>query len=403
MVTKQLDIEDTSAVSIKEAALTRRVVSGHTHNFYRYPARFSPLFAQQIIKEFTDPGDYVLDPFVGGGTTIVEARSLGRRAIGIDINSLATFITEAKTNLLSSRDIVSIKKWSQSLPEKLSLKNTVKFDSFWENYLRNINSRSTWPIRNTIQLGIDYAETLDSSGQIIFARCALLNSSQWALDSKKILPAASEFRGKIQDDVHKMLQSADNYSRIVNFADSAWKSDGLRKVKLFNKKLADLSNNDKLDRYPSPKLILTSPPYPGVHVLYHRWQVDGRKETPAPYWIANRLDGSGESYYTFGPRHEDQLTSYFKNTYQSFKTLSKIADHNTTIVQMIAFSEPKWQLPLYLETLSEAGFSELASNKLSNSKDGRLWRQVPNRKWHANVRGQTSSSNEVVLFHKLKH
>jgi hypothetical protein len=39
------------------------------------------------------------------------------------------------------------------------------------------------------------------------------------------------------------------------------------------------------------KLIVTSPPYPGVHVLYHRWHVDGRRETPAPYWIAGCNDG----------------------------------------------------------------------------------------------------------------
>ena len=52
----------------------------------------------------------------------------------------------------------------------------------------------------------------------------------------------------------------------------------------------------------APKLVLTSPPYPGVHVLYHRWQVDGRKEAPLPFMIANKLDGAGSSYYTMGDR-----------------------------------------------------------------------------------------------------
>jgi hypothetical protein len=42
--------------------------AGHTHNFYRYPARFSPQFARAAVEAFSAPGDTVLDPFVGGGT-----------------------------------------------------------------------------------------------------------------------------------------------------------------------------------------------------------------------------------------------------------------------------------------------------------------------------------------------
>ena len=46
---------------------------------------------------------------------------------------------------------------------------------------------------------------------------------------------------------------------------------------------------------PKPKLVLTSPPYPGVYVNYHRWKLRGRREIPAPYWIAGREDGNGMS------------------------------------------------------------------------------------------------------------
>jgi DNA modification methylase len=72
-------------------------ISGHTHNFYRYPARFSPLFVREMIRHFSQPCDVILDPFMGGGTVIVEALSLGRRAIGVDLNSLAHFVSKVKT------------------------------------------------------------------------------------------------------------------------------------------------------------------------------------------------------------------------------------------------------------------------------------------------------------------
>lgn len=64
--------------TLYEAAQDKGRVQGLTHNFYRYPARFSPQFARTAIELFSKPGDVVLDPYVGGGTTIVEASVLNR-------------------------------------------------------------------------------------------------------------------------------------------------------------------------------------------------------------------------------------------------------------------------------------------------------------------------------------
>lgn len=91
---------------------SREPVSGLTHGFYRYPARFSPLFVRAAIEAFTEPGDLVLDPFLGGATTAVEALALGRRAAGIDINALAIFVAQAKTLLLSDADLASVRRWA---------------------------------------------------------------------------------------------------------------------------------------------------------------------------------------------------------------------------------------------------------------------------------------------------
>jgi DNA modification methylase len=49
----------------------RQPVAGLTHNFYKYPARFSPSFVRQAILNFTEPGDLGLDPFMGPGALII--------------------------------------------------------------------------------------------------------------------------------------------------------------------------------------------------------------------------------------------------------------------------------------------------------------------------------------------
>jgi len=52
-----------------------------------HSAAFPKALPQWFIKLLTDPGDLVLDPFVGSGTTCVVAQELGRRSVGIDIIS----------------------------------------------------------------------------------------------------------------------------------------------------------------------------------------------------------------------------------------------------------------------------------------------------------------------------
>jgi hypothetical protein len=52
----------------------------------RHPQRTLPAVAAQAISRYTQPGHTVFDPFVGGGTTVIEAIYAGRRAVGADID-----------------------------------------------------------------------------------------------------------------------------------------------------------------------------------------------------------------------------------------------------------------------------------------------------------------------------
>jgi len=52
-----------------------------------HPAAFPLSLPDWFIRLLTDEGDMVLDPFAGSGTTLVAARKLHRKAIGIDISN----------------------------------------------------------------------------------------------------------------------------------------------------------------------------------------------------------------------------------------------------------------------------------------------------------------------------
>lgn len=71
------------------------------HNVCSYLAMFPPSLPHYFIDQFTAEGDYVLDPFCGRGTTLLEASLLKRIPIGNDLNPLAYTLSFSKVNVPS--------------------------------------------------------------------------------------------------------------------------------------------------------------------------------------------------------------------------------------------------------------------------------------------------------------
>lgn len=83
-----------------------------THDLHPYPAKFIPQIPGHCIAQLSLPGELVLDPFGGSGTTALEAVRLGRRALSIDANAVGTLIGRVKTsnlNRTASRDLRAIR------------------------------------------------------------------------------------------------------------------------------------------------------------------------------------------------------------------------------------------------------------------------------------------------------
>jgi hypothetical protein len=394
-------ISDTIRSQLLEAVQRQDEISGLTHNVYKYPARCSPYFIRAAIQAFTEPGDLILDPFMGGGTTLVEGSALGRRCVGTDINSLAVFVSKAKTQLTTDRDLATVELWARTLIPNLNVRNLAVSDGHWRKlgYYKNVSTKATWRVRKLVALAVESCCVLESPAQELLARAIILNTAQWALDSRRRIPSVSEFRDAFLQTAISTIDGSKAYSDAIRSL-PMWNADEKQaKPICIHRSIVGSEEDDRIRGLGSPKMVLTSPPYPGVHVLYHRWQVQGRRESPAPYWITGSADGAGASYYTFGDRHDRELKKYFKHAQAAFTSLARLCSADTLIVQMVAFAKPEWQLSAYLSMLEEAGLSEVPTG--SNGL-GRIWRQVPNRKWYASWRKSIPSSSEVVLFHQVR-
>jgi hypothetical protein len=71
---------------------TAKQRAAHSLHEVSYRACFKPQLPRFFVERLTQPGDVVYDPFMGRGTTLVEAALMGRRACGCDVNPLSTVL-----------------------------------------------------------------------------------------------------------------------------------------------------------------------------------------------------------------------------------------------------------------------------------------------------------------------
>ncbi|MCX7993536.1 MAG: site-specific DNA-methyltransferase [Fimbriimonadales bacterium] len=159
--------------------LTQKQTSYATHGYHRYPAKFIPQLAARLIREHSSEGNLVIDPFMGSGTTLVEAKLLRRRSIGVDINPVAHLVAQAKTQAIEPTRLTHA---MEQLVERLSehaqpsLFTGVETQSLpgngteWHERLRYWFSEATLCQLAQIQQAIN---RLESEAERTFFNCAL--------------------------------------------------------------------------------------------------------------------------------------------------------------------------------------------------------------------------------------
>lgn len=127
---------DLSFSQVKEAETTK-----HVHRLHPYKGKFIPQLVEYFLGSHTDnfkrevyfrPGDIILDPFVGSGTTLVQANELGMHSIGVDISYFNCLIAEAK---LEAYNIESVLARCQELYSIIKVEHDKSGVSALENEL----------------------------------------------------------------------------------------------------------------------------------------------------------------------------------------------------------------------------------------------------------------------------
>jgi hypothetical protein len=93
-------LADGLVAALRAAQEDEECAESLTHPLHSYPAKLHPATARvlaEIVGQTARSPQAIVDPFCGSGTTLVEIRAAGMRAVGVDLNPLAVLVSRAKT------------------------------------------------------------------------------------------------------------------------------------------------------------------------------------------------------------------------------------------------------------------------------------------------------------------
>ena len=249
--------------------LPQRILNGEIHNWYRIVLGYSDHLVAGILDEFgIEPGQTVLDPFCGTGTTLVECMKRGVDAVGIDANPASCYAASVKTNwgLRSERlrDLGLIIKASHK--KFLRRKRSIESDPTFV-YLENSGMlRRGWISPEPLRQAIALKQSINSLETSVAYRraCTLALVAEFVGGASNVKFGPELYcvaPKKSQEVVQGLIRRID-----------AMASD-LDKVHFVARGRARVLRGDSrncgsllLARAPGPyAAVITSPPYPAEH------------------------------------------------------------------------------------------------------------------------------------------
>ncbi len=129
-IIEKISIGDIKTVKYTNEFWTSKQRQANSIHEISYRACFKAQLPRFFIKELTNELDYVYDPFLGRGTTIIEAALLNRQIVGNDINPLSKILSESR---LLIPNLVELKKHLDKIPIDYTKKADIDLSMFYHS------------------------------------------------------------------------------------------------------------------------------------------------------------------------------------------------------------------------------------------------------------------------------
>ncbi len=162
-------VEALRGLPYREGEFSSRAWGHPLHSLCSYPSKIKPAIAHILIREFTSPGDRILDPFSGIGTIPLEACLSGRVGLGGDLNPLGWWGTLAKTRFPLREEVDEVLTQISERVHDIDVESTLSNMSIEEEIAEFFESRT----RAEVLVVRDFllSEIASSSGKRQAALC----------------------------------------------------------------------------------------------------------------------------------------------------------------------------------------------------------------------------------------
>jgi DNA modification methylase len=275
--------------------LAERERTKHVNRLHPYLGKFIPQLVEWFLQRYFQKGDWILDPFLGSGTTLVQANEMGMASIGVDISEFNCHIAKVKLGrydlALARKEVLEVESRVQSFSNRLHQKDDPSLELFPDDKLDKLkegllaecksNYLKTWFAPNALLEMLYYRRLIPHYKnqdllRIILSRA--VRSSRLITHYDLATPKAPIAVGETYwcRKHNRLCMPIDNCIEKIH----AYSEDTIRRITEFDKLRSNeptvVANGDsrtiKLEKH-LPKGVLldgvfTSPPYVG-QIDYH--------------------------------------------------------------------------------------------------------------------------------------
>ena len=258
----EIDLE----LSWSERQLPQAERTKHVHRLHPYLGKFIPQLVEVFLRRHFAPGGCVYDPFLGSGTTLVEANVFGADAVGCDISAFNCLLSRVKSTQYSLGSLEMALRTTLEESRRTGLATTAGANPWLREWYAPRALGELLRYRDVAQKRLD-GHASDVAKVILSraARSARL-TSHFDLDFPRA-PVLEPYHCHKHKHECRPVQEADKF--LVRYT-----NDTVRRLRAFapvqTARRVDVLHADSrcVDLGFRPSGVITSPPYPGL-IDYH--------------------------------------------------------------------------------------------------------------------------------------